>query len=99
MATTLYEATAGRFEQTLAATAAFLEKGRTHCEANNIDLGELVEKQLYPDMLPFRFQVVATAHHAAGALASARTGEFEGATTRCPRWTSGAATVTACAGR
>ena len=70
MATTLFEATAARFEQTLAATAAFLEKGRAHCEEQGLELAEVVETRLHPDMLPLRFQIVAT------ALASAQSGEF-----------------------
>ena len=77
MATTLYEATAGRFEQTLTATAAFLEKGRVHFTENGMSLDDLVEARLYPDMLPFRFQVVSAAHHSAGALdAVAETGSI-----------------------
>jgi uncharacterized protein len=76
MATTLYEATAGRFEQTLTATAAFLEKGRVHFTENGMSLDDLVEARLYPDMLPFRFQVVSAAHHSAGALDAVKTGEF-----------------------
>ena len=76
MATTLFEATAARFEQTLAATAAFLEKGRAHCAEQGLELAEVVETRLHPDMLPLRFQIVATAHHGAGALASAQSGEF-----------------------
>ena len=82
MATTLFEATAARFEQTLAATAAFLEKGRAHCEEQGLELAEVVETRLHPDMLPLRFQIVATAHHAAGALASAQSGEFTPASVR-----------------
>ena len=76
MSTTLFHATAARFEQTLSATAGFLEKGRVHCEEQGLDLAEVVDTRLHADMLPLRFQVVSTAHHAAGALEAARTGEF-----------------------
>jgi hypothetical protein len=54
----------------------FLEKGRAHCEANGIDLAELVETRLYPDMNPFRFQLWAVEHMTRGALKALETGRF-----------------------
>jgi uncharacterized protein len=76
MAVTLYDSTVGCFLQTLGAVEGFLAKGLAHCTEKNIDPNELVETRLFPDMLPFRFQVVATAHHSAGALAGAKAGQF-----------------------
>ena len=76
MSVSLYEASVGRFLQTLGAVSGYLDKGRSHCEENNIDLNEIVETRLYPDMLPFRFQVIQVASHSVGAIDGARTGEY-----------------------
>jgi len=76
MAITLYDATVGSFVQTLGAVEGFLAKGLAHCKEQNIDPNTIVETRLFPDMLPFRFQVVAVAHHSAGAIAGAKAGAF-----------------------
>jgi hypothetical protein len=76
MSASLYEATAARFEQTLTALTSVLAKGREHCAAQDINLDGVLNSRLYPDMLPLSFQVVSSAHHSAGALAAARSGEF-----------------------
>jgi hypothetical protein len=76
MAIPLYDVSVTSFLQVLGGVAGFLEKGRVHCEANKIDLNEVVETRLYPDMLPFRFQVIAVAHHSKGALDGAMAGVF-----------------------
>jgi hypothetical protein len=76
MAITLYDLSAGCFLQTLGAVEAFLAKGLAHCQEKGIDPNEIVETRLAPDMLPFRFQIVAVAHHSAGALAGAKAGAF-----------------------
>ncbi len=68
MATSLYDLSVACFLQTLGGVSGYLDKGLTHCTANNIDLSELVETRLYADMLPFRFQVQAVAHHSLGAI-------------------------------
>jgi uncharacterized protein len=76
MSASLYEATAARFEQTLTALTSVLAKGREHCAEQDINLDGVLNSRLYPDMLPLSFQVVSSAHHSAGALAAARSGEF-----------------------
>jgi hypothetical protein len=76
MAISLYDSTVGSFLQTLGAVEGFLAKGLAHCKEKNIDPNEIIETRLYPDMLPFRFQVVAVAHHSAGAIAGAKAGAF-----------------------
>jgi hypothetical protein len=76
MAITLYDSTVGCFLQTLGAVDGFLAKGLAHCKEKNLDPNEVVESRLFHDMLPFRFQVVATVHHSAGALAGAKAGAF-----------------------
>ena len=62
----------GCFLQTLGAVEGFLGKGLAHCKEKNLDPNEIVEARLFPDMLPFRFQVLAVVHHSAGALAGAK---------------------------
>src|SRR3954471_7373330 len=76
MAVTLYDSSVGCFLQTLGAVEGFLAQGLAHCKEKNIDANEIVETRLFPDMLPFRFQVVAVAHHSAGAIAGAKAGQF-----------------------
>ena len=68
MAISLYDISVASFLQTLGGVAGFLDKGLSHCETAGIDLNELVETRLRPDMLPFRFQVIAVAHHSLGAI-------------------------------
>jgi uncharacterized protein len=76
MAISLYDVSVTSFQQVLGGVAGFLDKARGHCEAQHIDLDEIVETRLYPDMLPFRFQITSVAHHTLGAL--------EGVTTTTP---------------
>ena len=77
MAIPLYDVSVASFLQVLGGVAGFLEKGLAHCQAKNIALPELLDTRLYPDMLPFRFQVVAVAHHSAGAIEGAKAGVFK----------------------
>ena len=77
MPVTLYDATVARFLQSFGAVSGYLEKGRAHCEDNNIDLNEIVETRLYPDMLPFRFQLIQVASHSIGAVSGALAGEYK----------------------
>ena len=76
MAIPLYDATVASFLQVLTGVSGFLDKGLKHCQAKGIDLNELVETKLAPDMLPFRFQVIAVAHHSKGAIEGAKAGVF-----------------------
>lgn len=68
MPITLYDATVLSFLQTLDGVSRFLDRGLTHCQENGIDLDEIVETRLFPDMNPFRFQVQSVAHHSKGAI-------------------------------
>ena len=77
MAISLYDVSVTTFQQVLGSVAGFLEKGLAHCKAKNIDLKELVEFRLAPDMLPFRFQIVAVAHHSVGAMRGVPAGVFK----------------------
>jgi hypothetical protein len=76
MAIPLYDATVATFLQVLTGVSGFLDKGLKHCQDKGIDLAELVEYKLAPDMLPFRFQVLAVSHHSKGAIEGARAGIF-----------------------
>ena len=76
MSTSLYDATVRTFQQILSAAEGVLAKGRDHCEANGIDLNDIVAMQLIDDMLPFRFQVISVAHHSLGALQGVEAGLF-----------------------
>ncbi len=76
MAISLYDVSVASFQQVLAGVAGFLEKGRAHCVAQGIDLNEIVETRIHPDMFPFRFQVVSVAHHSLGAVKGVEAGAF-----------------------
>lgn len=76
MAISLYDVSVASYLQTLEAVAGFLDKGRTHLEAEGKDPDAFVETRLYADMLDFRFQIVSVTHHSLGALEAARSGVF-----------------------
>ena len=76
MAIQLYDVSVTSFLQVVGAVAGFLDKGAAYCTEKGIDLGEIVETRLYPDMLPFRFQVMAVVHHSQGALEGVKKGVF-----------------------
>ena len=76
MAVSLYDLTVPSYLQTLGAIEGVLSKGAAYCKEKNIDPNEIVETKLAPDMLPFRFQIVAVAHHSAGAIKGAKAGAF-----------------------
>ena len=76
MSTSLYDFTVAPYLQILAAVVGYLDKGRAHCEENDIDLADVVETKLYPDMLPFRFQIYSVAHHSLGAIRGVQSGSF-----------------------
>ncbi|MFI5317228.1 MAG: DUF1993 family protein [Myxococcota bacterium] len=76
MGIALYDVSVASFLQVLGGVSGFLEKGLAHCQANGIALPELVETRLHPDMLPFRFQVIAVAHHSLGAIEGVQAGVF-----------------------
>lgn len=76
MALTLHDVTIGTYQQILASVSGFMDKGLAHCRENNIDPNEIVETRLYPDMLPFRFQILSVVHHSRGAIEATKTGEF-----------------------
>lgn len=76
MATSLYDLSVTNYLQTLGGMEGFLGRGIAHFQENKIDPNEIVEARLHPDMLPFRFQVLATAHHSIGAIRGVKAGLF-----------------------
>jgi len=77
MATTLYDLSVANYLQTLGGVIGFLDKALTHFTANNIDPDEVVETRLFPDMLPFRFQLQSVMHHSLGAIEGIKNGQFD----------------------
>ncbi|WP_338832013.1 DUF1993 domain-containing protein [Bradyrhizobium sp. 27S5] len=76
MTFSLYDATVANYLQVLGAASGFLDKSLAHFKETGIDPAEIVETRLFPDMLPFRFQVVSLAHHSRGAMQAAKNGVF-----------------------
>lgn len=74
MAISLYDISVSNYLQVLGSVTGILQKGADYAKDNNVDLAEIVETRLRPDMLPFRFQVISVAHHSAGAITGIRDG-------------------------
>ena len=72
----LYDVTVLGFMQTVSAMEGTLQRGLAHCTEHGIDTNEIVEARVHPDMLPFRFQVVAIVRNSVGAIESAKAGLF-----------------------
>ena len=76
MAFSLYDATVANYLQILGSVSGFLEKSLTHFQERQVDLAQILETRLAPDMLPLRFQINSVAHHSRGAMAAAKSGKF-----------------------
>jgi uncharacterized protein len=76
MAISLYDLSVTSFLQVLGGVGGFLDRGLAHCMDNGLDPEEIVETRLFPDMLPFRFQVQSVAHHSRGAIEGVKAGVF-----------------------
>jgi uncharacterized protein len=76
MAIPLYDVSVTSFLQVLGAVAGFLDKGAAFCKEKGIDLNDIVETRMHPDMLPFRFQIISVAHHSKGAIDGVQAGVF-----------------------
>jgi hypothetical protein len=76
MAIPLYDLSVMTYVQMLGAVNGFLEKGRAYCSENKIDLDEIVESRVFPDMFPFRFQIHSVVHHSVGAIEGIKRGVF-----------------------
>ena len=76
MAISFYDASVGRYLQTISAVQGFLDKGRAHCQEAGLNPSDLVETRLYADMFPLRFQIQSVAHHSIGAIEGMKSGVF-----------------------
>ena len=76
MSLTLYDVAVGTFQQLLPSVASIMDKGLAHCREHGIDPNDFVEARLYPDMAPFRFQILSIVKHSRGAIEAVTTGEF-----------------------
>lgn len=76
MSISLYDISVASYLQILGGVSGYMARGRAHCEENGIDLAGIVETRLFPDMLPFRFQVVSVVHHSLGAIKGLEAGVF-----------------------
>jgi len=74
MAISLYDASITSYLQTLDAVTGFLAKGFAHCREHGIDLDEIVEARIFPDMQPFRFQIQSVVFHSLGAIEAIKSG-------------------------
>jgi len=76
MAISLYDVSISTYLQVLGGVRGVLDKGEEYARNNDIDLMELVESSLYPDMRPLRFQVICVWHHSLGAIRGIQEGLF-----------------------
>lgn len=76
MATSLYDHSVACYLQTIGAVEGFLAKAAAHFKEKGVDANEVVETRLFPDMLPFRFQILSVIHHSLGAIRGVQAGEF-----------------------
>src|SRR5258706_15566929 len=71
-----YDASVANYLQTLGAMTGVLEKGARHCHEKGIDPESIVTARLWPDMLPFSFQIHSVVHHSKNALEAMKSGVF-----------------------
>jgi hypothetical protein len=79
--TDLYELSVGASRRVLESTIAVLEKGAIYFEQQNVDLADIIDMRLTPDMNPLSFQVfsvrMSTLEAAKGLLTGKMTGPPE----------------------
>lgn len=76
MAISLFDCSVTNYLQTVGAVIGFMDKGLAHCRERGIDPEKIVETRLYPDMLPFRFQIQCVKHHTTTAIEGMKAGVF-----------------------
>ena len=76
MTFSLYDATIPSYRQILGSITALVDKAEAFCAEQGIAPEDILETRLAPDMLPFAFQVRATAAHSFGAIESVRAGVY-----------------------
>lgn len=80
MAITLYELSIPTYLQTLGAASQFMERGLAHCREHGIEPQDIVDTRVFPDMLPFRFQILSVVQHSVRAVDAVLNGIFQPAT-------------------
>jgi hypothetical protein len=76
MSISLYDVSVGTYLQIIRAASGVLDRGATHFKDKGVDTAEIVQTRLFPDMLPFSFQIASVAHHSIGAIDSLKSGVF-----------------------
>lgn len=76
MALSLYDATIPSYRQILGAVSGLLRTAQAFCSEKGLEPKELIQARLAADMLPFAYQVRATATHSLGAIEGVRKGVF-----------------------
>jgi len=76
MTISLYAATIPSYRQVLGSVAGLLEKAEAFCADKGLAPEAIVQAKLAEDMLPFAYQVKATAEHSVGAIEGVRKGVF-----------------------
>ncbi len=76
MSISLYDTSVGTYLQVLPAVIAVLDKGAEHFQAQGKSADDMVDERLYPDMLPFSFQLRSVVHHSLGCIRGLQAGEF-----------------------
>ncbi len=84
MAFSLYDATVANYLQILGGVGGVLDRGLAHFREKNADPESIVEARLAPDMLPFRFQIIAVAQHSRGAIEGVQQGVFKPPSLKTP---------------
>ena len=84
MSFSLYDAVIPSNLQILGAVEGLLDKAEAFASEKGIAAAEVIEWRLAPDMLPFGYQVKATAEHSLGALEGVRAGSFSPSMTPWP---------------
>src|SRR5262245_9883459 len=84
MAISLYDATVPSWRQLVGGAAHFIEKAEQHFLANKVDLADIVQSRLFPDMFPFNAQVMLVHVHSIGAVEAVKKGSFAPPRDRAP---------------
>ena len=76
MTLSLYDISIPNYLQILGSTINVLNKGAEYAEENSLDLAQLLETKLCPDMQSLKFQLLSVAHHSLGAINGIKQGVF-----------------------
>jgi len=76
MSLSLYDISVPGFKQMMGTVTGLLEKGAAFCQENDIEITEMIEARLHPDMRPLKHQVVYTVVFPKMTLGALKSGEF-----------------------